>query len=209
MTLQMKASLAANLLYFPVTRIAGEPIRRYLDEYRAHDTLSLAALREKQSAALRRIIQHAGQSTSHYRNSIGNRSQAFPSAFPELEGVEPVDKALLRETPEAFVSSQAPGRHQRKTTSGSTGHPLTVLKNRDALARERAATWRAYGWAGIPVAAPQGLLWGIPHSSTGQLRARVLDFLANRKRLSMFGVSDDDLANFHDQLLEFHLAFRG
>lgn len=199
----MKASLAANMLYYPVTRLAGEPIRRYLDEYRAHDTLSFKALRENQSAALRRIIQHAEQSTSHYRHSIGNRSEAFPSAFPELEGIEPVDKAVLRENPDAFVSSQAPGRHQRKTTSGSTGHPLTVLKNRDSLARERAATWRAYGWAGIPVAAPQGLLWGIPHSSSGRLRARLLDFLANRKRLSMFGVGEADLASFHGQLLRF------
>jgi phenylacetate-CoA ligase len=199
----MKAALAANLLYFPVTRLAGERIRSYLAEYRANDQLSQAALREKQSLALRQIIDHAGRSTGHYRRTIAKRTGEFPSVFPELDGIEPVTKAMLRDSPEAFVSSEAPGRHERKTTSGSTGHPLTVLKNHDALARERAATWRAYGWAGIQVAAPQGLLWGMPHSSSGRLRARLLDFLANRRRLSMFGVNDDDFARFHDQLMSF------
>lgn len=199
----MKAALAANLLYFPVTRLAGERIRSYLAEYRANDQLTPAALREKQSLALRQIIDHAGRSTGHYRRTIAKRTGEFPSDFPELDGIEPVTKAMLRDSPEAFVSSEAPGRHERKTTSGSTGHPLTVLKNRDALARERAATWRAYGWAGIQVAAPQGFLWGMPHSSSGRLRARLLDFLANRRRLSMFGVNDADFARFHDQLMSF------
>src|SRR5690625_7160418 len=36
-----------------------------------------------------------------------------------------------------------------KTTGGSTGEPVKLYKNPDALARERAATWRSYGWAGI------------------------------------------------------------
>jgi hypothetical protein len=156
----MKASFAANLLYFPITQLAGEPIRRYLNEYREHDTVSLEALCGMQSAALRRIIQHAEQSTAHYRKSIGRRSDAFPSVFSELDGIEPVGKAILRENPRAFASSRAPGRLQRKTTSGSTGHPLTVLKNRDA-------------WPGNarPPGAPmvgQGFPWRHPRVSCGE-----------------------------------------
>lgn len=199
----MRASLAANLLYFPVTRLAGERIRRYLREYRTHDRLGAAQLQAKQADALEQIVAHARRSTIHYRETFAVRNPAFPSDYSPLDGLEPVSKDLLRNQPERFISNEAPGRHERKTTSGSTGHPLTVLKNRDALARERAATWRAYGWAGIKVAAPQGLLWGIPHSSSGRLRTRTLDFLANRKRLSMFGVSEAELAKFHARLERF------
>lgn len=199
----MRATLAANLLYFPVTRLAGEKIRAYLHEYRAHDRLSSKELQAKQADTLERIAAHARHSTLHYRETFIVRNPAFPSEWPLLDGIEPVTKDLLRNQPERFISNAAPGRHERKTTSGSTGHPLTVLKNRDALARERAATWRAYGWAGIEVAAPQGLLWGFPHSSSGRLRARTLDFLANRKRLSMFGVTEADLAKFHNRLTRF------
>jgi phenylacetate-CoA ligase len=203
----MKASLAANLIYYPVTRLAGERIRDYLGEYRSHDCLGPAELRAKQTDALRKIVSHARTTVPHYLQSLAERDDAYPSEWPELDGLIPVTKDLLREHPERFISRNAPGRHERKTTSGSTGHALTVLKNRDALARERAATWRAYRWAGISVAAPQGLLWGIPHSSSGRLRARVLDFLANRKRLSMFGVTETELADFHRQLESFQPAY--
>lgn len=203
----MKASLAANLLYFPITRLAGERIRYYLHEYRAHDHLSATELQSKQVNALERIVAHARQSTMHYRETYAAANQAFPSEWSQLVGLEPISKDLLRSYPERFISSAAPGRRERKTTSGSTGHPLTVIKNRDALARERAATWRAYGWAGIEVGAPQGLLWGVPHSTSGRLRARTLDFLANRKRLSMFGVTEAELAAFHFQLNRFRPVY--
>lgn len=199
----MRAFLAANFLYFPVTRIAGERVRHYLQEYQANDALSPEALRDKQDAALNRIVRHAQASTAHYAQSVTNRSPAWFSEWPGLDGLEPMQKSWLREYPERFISSNAPGRHEHKTTSGSTGHPITVVKNRDALARERAATWRAYGWAGIPVAAPQALLWGFPHSAKGRIRARLFDFLANRKRLSMFGVREEDLVRFHGDLLRF------
>ena len=199
----MRASLAANLLYFPAARLAGERVREYLIEYRAHDRVSAAGLLTIQELALARIVERARQTVAHYRQAFDARSEAFPSQWGELQGLEPVAKHWLRAEPERFHSDRAVGRCERKTTSGSTGHPLTVLKNRDALARERAATWRAYAWAGIPVAAPQGLLWGIPHSSSGRLRARALDVLANRKRLSMFGVSEGELAGFHRRLGRF------
>lgn len=199
----MKAFLASNLLYFPVTRIGGERIRHHLRDYRAHDALTIAELRGRQADALSRIVRHAQESTAHYRLSATNRSEDWPSEWPALQGLEPIQKSWLRDCPERFLSSRAPGRHERKTTSGSTGHPLTVFKNRDALARERAATWRSYGWVGIPVAAPQALLWGMPHSVKGRLRARVLDFLANRRRLSMFGIEEADLARFHGALKRF------
>jgi phenylacetate-CoA ligase len=199
----MRAFLAANLLYYPVTRLAGERVRRYLREYRSNDTLSVAALRDRQAHALDQIVCHAQRSTAHHAQSLNDRSAAWPSAWLALNGLPPVEKSWLREHPERFISSSAPGRHERKTTSGSTGHPLTILKNRDALARERAATWRAYGWAGIPVLAPQALLWGLPHSTKGRARARLLDVLSNRKRLSMFGVREEDLARYHAVLLRF------
>jgi phenylacetate-CoA ligase len=199
----MRASVAANLLYFPATRLAGERVRHHLEVYRAHDGLSAAELREKQEASLELIVGHARESVPHYSELVTPGSPRWSSAWEALDGLAPLEKALLREQPESFVSNRRHGGLQQKTTSGSTGHPLTVLKNRDALARERAATWRAYGWAGIPVAAPQALLWGMPHSSRGRLRARVLDVIANRKRLSMFGASEGDFAAFHRELRRF------
>ena len=115
---------------------------------------------------------------------------------------------LARQDNSSAESGQYYGKrvHRRcelKTTSGSTGHPVTVRKNRDALARERAADWRAYGWAGVAVAAPQALLWGRPHVTAARLRASVLDFVVNRRRLSMFGVTEQSFERYHDRMIRF------
>jgi len=80
---------------------------------------------------------------------------------------------------------------------------LTILKDRDALARERAATWRSYGWAGVKVAAPQALMWGIPHTASGKVSARLKDILANRKRFSVFGTTEAVYARFLREMRRF------
>ena len=62
----MRASVAANLLYFPVTTLAGEPVRRLIAEYRRHDRLSSFELAAMQSGRLRDIVKYARHSTGHY-----------------------------------------------------------------------------------------------------------------------------------------------
>jgi phenylacetate-CoA ligase len=203
----MHPKLAANLLYFPVTRLAGEPVRRYLREYRAHDALDGAALLAHQERALEEILRHAREGSPFYGQRLAPAAGGPPSELSALSGVPLLGKDHVRESWSEMTVPGLPGRPERKTTGGSTGHPLTVLKNRDALARERAATWRAYGWCGLEVLAPQGLLWGVPHSARRRWKARLTDLVANRLRLSMFGVTEERLETFHRRLLRFRPHF--
>lgn len=179
-------------------------MRRLLRDYRSHDSWSQRQLAEYQQAQLAKIIRHAREAT-HYYPRIAQGMQAGPdSVHHSLAGLPVLEKETLRSAPDELRATAVRGLLEKKTTSGSTGQPVTVWKNRDAIARERAATWRAYGWAGISVAAPQGLLWGQPLTVSGRLRARSLDFLANRLRLSMFGVTESEMEEFHRKLLSFH-----
>lgn len=49
-----------------------------------------------------------------------------------------------------------------KRTSGSSGRPLALFKQRSGLAMELAATWRSYGWYGINPGDRHVRIWGRP-----------------------------------------------
>lgn len=198
----MKSVLARNLVYFPVTRIGGEKIRYYLKEYRKHDQWDSATLASYQRSAAEALIRTAAAHNAYYAQALQQRGGP-PSSYEMLDGLPLLDKDHVRASAKQLLNRAPHWRDEHKTTSGSTGHPVTIVKGRDALARERAATWRAYAWAGIPVAAPQALFWGRPHSRQGRLKAGILDWLANRRRLPMFGVTDVEMERYHQKLQRF------
>lgn len=202
----MKPWLAANLMFYPATRVAGERVRAHLREYCAHDKLTRETLFRIQQQALARVVDFACEQTTHYRSWNDTRSGPS-SVYPTLDGVPLLEKSLIRDHPGVLASQGGQRFVEHKTTSGSTGHPVTVAKDRDALARERAATWRAYGWAGLAVAAPQALLWGVPHTARGRLRARVIDILANRRRLPFFGIDEASLQRHLEEVQRFRPHF--
>jgi phenylacetate-CoA ligase len=58
---------------------------------------------------------------------------------------------------------------------------------------ELAATWRGYGWAGVGPGDRQARFWGVPFDAAGQRRARLIDWAANRHRVSAFRLTPADL----------------
>ncbi len=199
----MRASLAANLLYYPATRLGGEPVRRMFAEYRRHGEMSADALAELQSRRLAELLNYARDHVPRYSSLIPEESTVRQSPLDVLSQIPLLEKDLLRSDSPDIRSSERFWRVEKKTTSGSTGHPVTVWKNREALARERGATWRAYEWAGISVAAPQALLWGRSLTLSGRIRSRALDFFANRMRLPMFGITESVLERYAEDISRF------
>jgi phenylacetate-CoA ligase len=91
----------------------------------------------------------------------------------------------------------------KKTTGGSTGEPVTIRKTRNAMAWELAATWRGYSWAGIEIGDRQGRFWGVPLGTKDRARAKLIDFIANRRRCSAFSFGDHDLRTYTEMLRRF------
>jgi phenylacetate-CoA ligase len=94
-----------------------------------------------------------------------------------------------------------------KTTGGSTGQAVTIAKNADALARERAATWRAYEWAGVNIGDVQARFWGTPLSRRGKLFYRTVDYISNRVRLSAFNLTASALDEYYHKLKRLRPAY--
>ena len=108
------------------------------------------------------------------------------NALADLQGLPFTTKADLKGNSEAMISRERFYLLTNKTTGSSTGEPVTIPKTRDAMAQELAATWRGYSWAGIDIGDRQARFWGVPFGKKEKLRAKLIDFMANRKRCSAF-----------------------
>jgi phenylacetate-CoA ligase len=200
----MNSWISRNLFLWPATRIRGERINHYLKLYRKHQWLLPTQIQTEQFRALLPLLRWAQQSSRFHRARIEPpRSWDPESAADALLGMPTMTKADLTERLPEISTSEPNIFVTRKTTGGSTGQPVTVLKDADALARERAATYRSYEWAGLLPGDPQARFWGVPHSKGRRLFYVLADIIANRKRFSAFGYDEQILERYYRGLVTF------
>jgi len=142
---------------------------------------------------LKAILDTAHNVVPHYKNASYNKD------IYEIEDIQQlpfISKADLRERSADFLSRDKYLWKIVKTTGGSTGQPVTVWKSPGAVTRELAATWRSYQWAGIDIGDRQGRFWGMPFVKKDRTRAGLIDIVSNRRRVSAFSFSEQDLHRY-------------
>jgi phenylacetate-CoA ligase len=183
--MDLQELISAYLVYYPVGWLHAGDIagaRRRLEKLEREPR----ELRDaRKLVALRKLVDHARGTVPHWREA-GLPAGADLRALTDVARLPFTEKAAIQEHPQAFLSTAKLGRLVPKTSAGSTGAPLTIWKTRPAMTLELAATWRAYGWAGIRVGDRRGLFWGVPHGAKAQRRARMIDAVCNRRRVSAF-----------------------
>jgi phenylacetate-CoA ligase len=202
----MNSFIARHLIYYPITMIKGEFVSHYLKKCKAFQWLPKPKASLMQLSAINSILSYAFNNSPFY-NKLYRSSQLFIKngtiqieALEDLSYLPTISKADLinyinRISKKKLLAST-------KTTGGSTGEPVVLNKTTSALARERAATWRAYEWAGLSVGDPQLRFWGVPHTRTARWKARITDIVSNRVRISAFKIDNENLMNYYNQALK-------
>lgn len=197
----MNHLLSKYLLYYPVTLLRGELIARHLESYEHFQWQTLDEIHYYQIEKLNQLLQYASSEIPYYKNKIPLEKGKLTS-LDQLSSLPLLLKTDLTQHADDLTSGKQLFSSS-KTTGGSTGQAVTVKKNPDALARERAATWRAYRWAGINIGDPQARFWGIPLQKKRRLLYQLADLAANRCRLSAFNISENTLHQYHTILHRF------
>ncbi|MCW8196398.1 phenylacetate--CoA ligase family protein [Proteobacteria bacterium 005FR1] len=198
----MNKYVSRYMCYYPATFLKGEKIFGALRRSRDFQWRSASDIAAFQLQKSKEIALFAVQNSAFYRDLYrGIEIEKFRS-LSDFARLPTISKQDLIDS-EADIRTGWRGPCETKTTGGSTGHPVRVLKNASALEMERAVTWRAYEWADVSVGDPQGRFWGIPHNRKGRLRAAVADFVANRKRISAFNLNEESLAKYYRDLQRF------
>lgn len=194
-------------VYFPIVWARGQNVPIYLRRLLRSQYVAPSELASLQFEKLKRIVAYARQSVPYFSQALANTPEHAIRTLADIPALPFTTKADLKADPQARISRERFFLLTRKVTGGSTGEPVTILKTRDAMAWELAATWRGYSWAGIDIGDRQGRFWGVPFGKKDQARARLIDFIANRKRCSAFAFSDRDLQSFTTRLESFRPTY--
>lgn len=188
------------LVYYPVLIIRREWIFGHLSSLKKSQYYSKLELERIQLEKLNRLLSHARETVPYYKNLPAGELESLT----DLESIPFLEKEDLRENAQQLCSTKQGLKPRPKTTGGSTGAAVTLRKSAEGMARELAATWRGYSWAGIDIGDKQARFWGVPHGKKDRLRAGLIDFVANRKRLSAFAFSESDFGVYLKKLEAFN-----
>ena len=165
-----------------------------------------ASLRAGQESDLARILAHALERVPYYRGLMP-RDHGADGPFERLSRLPLLAKETVQRERPRLQATPLPARYAVKTTGGSTGEPVTVLKDRAAAACERAAMWLGYSWRGICIGDRAARFWGIPLSRRAGVLGRLGDLAMNRIRFSAFAFDEEDLGRYWDRCRRFRPAY--
>ncbi|MBA3391427.1 MAG: phenylacetate--CoA ligase family protein [Deltaproteobacteria bacterium] len=161
-------SLLARALFPAFEAARGRPTVPLLRYLRETERWSAGALRDLQVGLLRRLIRHAYGHTAYYREILDERDlrpEDFGSVH-DLAKLPLLDRATLRATLETRTAEGPPEVAIVKTTSGSSGQPVTVRYNAESRHWRDAIRWRGYGWGGYEIGMRALHYWGVAPVST-------------------------------------------
>jgi phenylacetate-CoA ligase len=194
-------------VYYPVVWIRGQRVPTHIRRLKETQHLPKDRLIALQRAKLISLLRSAGRSVPFYMRSLQGKIKDGVGSLGELEKAPFVTKAQIKAAPSDFLSQDRFSFVTKKTTGGSTGQPLTIYKSRQAMAWELAAMWRGYSWAGVHIGDKQARFWGVPLTARDRLRARLIDFIANRKRCSAFSFGREDMERYTRELSGFKPSY--
>ena len=120
-------------------------------------------IRERQFAALQSLLHHAYAQTRFYRSRFDSLD-AVPSdikTWTDFSALPPLTKEDLRTHTKALLSESANvSRLRQKRTGGSTGVPVRVYWDQDAVNFKHAVVQRHDGWTGYRAGDKRAALWG-------------------------------------------------
>jgi phenylacetate-CoA ligase len=190
-------------VFLPVVTVRGERVFHYLRELEESQWADPRTIEKTQEAKLGALLRHAYAHVPFYRDRADVEVDRGASLLDQLRSLPCITKHDLIHSNQALASTNHRGPVTVKTTGGSTGQAVTVRKSRTATALETAANWRGFRWEGIDIGDRQGRFWGVPVTASGRFRARMIDWVAHRRRYSAFQFSDADMARYLEELGRF------
>jgi phenylacetate-CoA ligase len=204
----MNPWIVRNLVYSPVQLFRGEKYRQYIKEVRQFHSLSRSQQLERQWIKLKKLLDHVYRNNSYYKD-IFDKNDCQPDRIKAPADLKKIPILTKRDIQQhsAGMISRGGYRLSRRSTSGSTGMPLTFVKDRDAAAYMNAVMHEVYAWHGIDIGDRQCRIWGVPLQSKRRLAAYLRDYLLNRRRLVSFDISEKNCRSFFHKMIKFKPKF--
>ena len=147
-------SIVPGIAWPALPQAAGQALLAQMFMLERSQWLSATHLADRQFTQLRRLVRHATSQVPHYRDHM-RRAQIFTVAglTPESFLRWPIlDRANVLAERENLRARQVPPEHGgliNSSSTGSTGHPVTVLSTEVAGFLHAAIVTRSHLWYGL------------------------------------------------------------
>ena len=173
--------------------LRGERVWNALDEIEQIQWLDSSSLKALQFDRIKRIITLAYHNNPYYRKVL-EANKIHPTDIQSFEDVSKLpilDKEDIRKNVNLLGAQNENVRTSVRYTSGLTGIPLKIEKDRRTTALMDAVMYRSYGWYGITPGEKQLRIWGTKINPVERIGTHLKDFLLNRVRLSAFELNEN------------------
>jgi len=201
MTADLKKLFFKYGLYYPVTFIQGGGLRRSIRALEKTQFAHPTEIKNLQLEKIQKLVRHAKSTVPWHQSKLKIISPDQLTNFEKFADLPFVTKADIQSNSKSFQSTSNIGRLIEKTSGGSTGQPLTIVKSPSAWINELAATWRGYSWAGVDIGDLQARFWGAPLSNSGRWRARIINWICHRIYCSAFNFTEQGINQYWKKLV--------
>lgn len=161
-------------------------------------------VRARQLGMVKAMLHHAWKTVPFYQQAWA-AAGLHPDAVRSLEDLRSfpvVTKTDIRTQPEQLLSTAYAREKLRvKTTSGSTGVPLTIRIDEPGVQWKYACTLRADQWSGYRLGQRVAKVWGNPEYRHFGLKGRLSNWLVDRAiYLDTIGLTPERIREFADSL---------
>lgn len=186
-------------------RLLRRPMPAYLRGLEESQWWPSERLRALQQRKLRRLLRHAWDKCSFYREWIEQAGVEPDSVtLEELAQLPTTTKADIRANAEAMVDPTVKGGLHAYSTGGSSGDPLIFKIDRARQAADQAARARTRRWFGIDLGQRELYLWGAPVELAAQDRLkRFRDRMTNHMLLNAFRMTPRRMTNYVGRIQRF------
>ncbi|MBD3386323.1 hypothetical protein GF407_15540 [candidate division KSB1 bacterium] len=201
----MHPVVAKYIVYRTIETCRGEKVSATLDRIRKIPFLPPGEIKKLQREKLTRILQNAEKNIPYYRQTFkAHGIQVERLDLPQdLTKLPILSKETIRERPREFIDPTNKSRTSEEVTSGTSGRPLVVIKDRQKSACIRAVMFRCYEHYGVTIGNKQVRFWGIPAKRRDRRREQLKDILANRIRISAFDLNNRCMPGYLEEIRKF------
>lgn len=200
---RLNTLLLSRLVLPAVMRRGGLALASYLRTLEQFDSLPPSERDGIRLERLRNLVRHAAEHSPWYAETYGAAgvSARDLQSMDDVRRLPPLTKSELVGEKYRRLLSGPVGGVERVQTAGTTGLPVTVLKDRANHARQIAHRIYGLGRLGIRYGSREARFWGRSDRPTQRSRR---DLLLNRQVFAMLGRTDDALRTEAQELLDFH-----
>jgi phenylacetate-CoA ligase len=187
--------------------VRREPVMRYLAEFKKTQYMTLDDLKKMQGEKLVSTVEYAKKNIPYYKKSFDGKQLLKDDPLNSIVSFPTITKIDVRNNFENLTCEKSLSLLTKKTSGGSTGQAVIVLKDRKSTSIQRALMYRGYSWACIDIGDKQVRFWGVPINTKSKIKNKIIDYFMNRKRLSAFRFRDNDLKMYYEAISTFRPAY--